>query len=458
MSYESHKYKNTFVFNQNINNIISLYFDKKNLKQSPECIVCLYNGPISYSTATNFTKLIIKLAGEDLIHDLIKKTKDKNSSHIGGIIVTQAFKYPANHLLHVVAPTYVPKYANAAYSKLHFLYQHIFSLAVELNSESIGIACLHRINQGFVGTEGARIALRTIRRFLESSENSSSLKKIILIIPKKSDQLIYSELMPVYFPCKEFMENMSLDIKERQLNEDNNQQFFHDRDIQIQPTIFSSLQDLSTYKSCDFIDKSFLRMKTNFDHDRIQSLRRHQKMTRKFVKQKMSLNTQLSATTLDEFANPRMLYRGGKDAFGSHVVVFVALHFPKKYSHSFPIWFTNRLIDIINENYSLVYLQTSATWIPTTECLKKFWSQIDQRFLKNISKIYVLHADRSAQMKCWLSLPGQIYKHLKFVRGIEDLYAYIPSHQITMPNHVLDYDFKINGLRYYAGPVADLPS
>ena len=103
------------------------------------------------------------------------------------------------HLVHAIGPKYVPKYAQAAGSALHWAYRHALQLCHAHQLRTLALLPLHDADKKhYPPSDGAHVALRTLRRFLEKHANS--FDALLLLLPTDAHVEAYNKLMPLYFP------------------------------------------------------------------------------------------------------------------------------------------------------------------------------------------------------------------------------------------------------------------
>ncbi|KAJ8875645.1 hypothetical protein PR048_023541 [Dryococelus australis] len=115
----------------------------------------------------------------------------------GEVRVTQGQNLPARYVIHTVGPKYNIKYQTAAQNTLHSCYRNVLQKACELELSSIALCVVNSVRRNFPPDEGAHIALRTVRRFLE--RHGSCLDTVVFAIGNV-DIGIYEVLLPLYFP------------------------------------------------------------------------------------------------------------------------------------------------------------------------------------------------------------------------------------------------------------------
>jgi len=88
-------------------------------------------------------------------------------------------------------------YHTASETSLHGCYYSCMLRAVEGSARTIAIPCINQERKGFPRELAAHIALRTLRRFLESHESAPT---VVLALEAGADVAVYDVLLPLYFP------------------------------------------------------------------------------------------------------------------------------------------------------------------------------------------------------------------------------------------------------------------
>jgi O-acetyl-ADP-ribose deacetylase (regulator of RNase III) len=118
----------------------------------------------------------------------------------GDSCITKAGNLPYDYVIHSVAPRYDEKYLTASEHALFSAYKSSLLLAVERGVQDLILTCIYTKRKRYPRDEAAHIALRVIRKFLQHSELTSKLKRIMFCVPTQEDYEIYAALMIAYFP------------------------------------------------------------------------------------------------------------------------------------------------------------------------------------------------------------------------------------------------------------------
>ena len=108
---------------------------------------------------------ILETGGDELALELAHEAP--NGCKTGEAIMTKACNLPARRMIHTVGPRYNEKYVNAAENALHGCYRTCLSILIENKLRSIAFPCIYTKGKNYPRQEGAHVALRTVRRYLE---------------------------------------------------------------------------------------------------------------------------------------------------------------------------------------------------------------------------------------------------------------------------------------------------
>lgn len=112
----------------------------------------------------------------------------------GDAKITCGYKLPAKYVVHTVGP-------RGEHSKvLESCYNKSLDLLKENNLTSIAFPCISTGIFGYPNLNAAKVALGTIRKWLEKEEYAKNIDRIIMCLFLKKDIAIYDEQMQLYFP------------------------------------------------------------------------------------------------------------------------------------------------------------------------------------------------------------------------------------------------------------------
>ncbi|KAF2638985.1 hypothetical protein P280DRAFT_528457 [Massarina eburnea CBS 473.64] len=127
----------------------------------------------------------------------------------GDIKLTGAYQLPAKHVLHVIPPE---TYRRNSKDVLRKIYLDILHTAVSLKATSIALPAIGTGSLIFLQRDCATMALEVVKRFLESTESSSTIEKVVFCVLGSSDEFTYKSLLPIYFPAVEDNVNNTLPV------------------------------------------------------------------------------------------------------------------------------------------------------------------------------------------------------------------------------------------------------
>ncbi len=108
--------------------------------------------------------------------------------------LTAAYALPATHIVHTVGPRYQARYASAAECALHWCYRSALHLCREHGLRTVALCQIHTERRGYPHEDGAHVALRTVRRFLERWP--AALDQVIVVLPGQAEELTCAAYHP----------------------------------------------------------------------------------------------------------------------------------------------------------------------------------------------------------------------------------------------------------------------
>mmetsp|Transcript_27432 Transcript_27432/g.30552 ORF Transcript_27432/g.30552 Transcript_27432/m.30552 type:complete len:192 (+) Transcript_27432:182-757(+) len=127
-------------------------------------------------------------AGDELMKACLKL----NGCDFGEVKPTAGFDLPAKHIFHTVGPT------SPLPGVLKRCYENSLNLLVEMGLRTIAFPCISTGHYGYPIVDASKVALRTIREWLEANEDK--VDRIIICVFTVRDEVVYEALLPVYFP------------------------------------------------------------------------------------------------------------------------------------------------------------------------------------------------------------------------------------------------------------------
>lgn len=408
---------------------------------------------------------IFQRAGSELKEEI---NLDIRECRTGEVRVTQGHALPARYIIHTVGPKYNIKYKSASETTLHTCYRNVLQKAKEMGIHSIALTVINSVKRNYPPDEGAHIALRTIRRFLERHGNA--LDTIVFVIDKV-DLGIYEVLMPLYFPRSKFEEDAARWQLPNDIGGPEGEPIMPDRQIRIIDNPQHALHpdeesiDLSSQLETSITvgEHAFSQMQGDLDQQRLLGERpfndpladimvkeiQHQERYERLLRRAKSED-------LTEVSGIGCLYQSGVDRLGRPVVVFIGKWFPfNKINLDKALLYLITLLDpIVKGDYVIAYFHTltSSNNYPSFSWLKEVYNVLPYKYKKNLKAFYVIHPTFWTKMMTWwftTFMAPAIKQKVHSLPGVEYLYAVMSPDQLEIPAFITEYDMTINGLRYF---------
>lgn len=374
-----------------------------------------------------------------------------------------------------VGPRYNVKYVTAAEGALYSSYRNVLQLARESSLRTIGLSCIHSLRRGYPVTEGAHIAIRTVRRFLE--KYGSSFDSVVFVCEDDTFEA-YQKVLPLYFPRSPVEERENLHRLPRDIGNEMGEPVIPERQIRIldKPTFQHKLSlggdaddgEAELEKTVD-LNHEFGRSINGSvgqhpfaamqEHpDTLKRQHRHSDVEQRKIEQKKRYERLLKwsrTEDLTDIASLRCLYRTGQDRYGRPVIVFVGKNFnAEKVDLEKALLYMIRLMDpIVGQDYVVVYFHTNVTSEnnPPMHFLRQVYMTLDHKYKKNLKSFYIVHPTWWSKFATWFFTTftaSDIKTKVHSLQGVQYLYAKINPDQLDIPPFVLEHDIKVNGQRY----------
>lgn len=384
--------------------------------------------------------------------------------------ISEGFDLLCRYVIHTVGPRYNVKYITAAEGALFSSYRNVLQLVRENSIRSLGLCCIHSNRRGYPVEEGAHIASRTVRRFLE--KYGSDIDVIIFACDDETYP-VYESVLPMYFPRNPQEEKESISKLPEDIGNEIGEPVIPERQIRIsdKPTFnpTGSTEEDELEKTVD-LNEEFGRSINgsvgqhpfaSMQEDPDQRKHRYHRSAHeaRHIEQKKRYERLLKRARtedLTDIAALRCLYRTGQDRFGRPVVVFVGKNFPAStIDMEKALLYMIRLMDpIVDRDYVIVYFHTTTTSdnLPPMDYLKDVYHTLDQKYKKNLKSFYIVHPTWWSKLATWFFTTftaSDIKQKVHSLKGVQYLYAKINPDQLDIPPFVLDHDIKENGPRYF---------
>eukprot|EP00794_Sanderia_malayensis_P000669 gene669-1337_t len=349
------------------------------------------------------------------------------SCRTGEAKVTKGYELPARYVAHTVGPRYNVKYKTAAESALFMCYRSVLSHSREHHLKSIGMSVIHTTRRGYPPEEGAHIALRAVRRFMEQNPGDFD---VIVFVVEPIDESIYKRLLPLYFPRSKAEEQHAVSLLPNDVGNKDGEPYIEDRQIRIDEKPMRKDMDLLADKDTDGMDliNSYVGRHpfstVAGDNDQSRRARLYGRspeeidvleQQRKYAKWVKRSRTE----DLSDIIKLRFLYQSGVDYLGRPVVVFVGKNLPAQG------------VDLNKDVYEM----------------------LDIKYRRNLKDLFVVHGNFWDRIVTWfftLFSAASIKDKIHFITGVQYLYDYISPDQLEMPPFVLEYDLQENGPSYHS--------
>lgn len=169
--------------------------------------VCIWQGDITcleIDAITNAAnKSLLGGGGVDgAIHRMAgsalkEECKTLHGCETGEAKITGGYNLPAKHVIHTVGPVG----ENAAL--LENCYANSLRLLKEKHLRSVAFPCISTGVYGYPNEAAGHVALKTVRTWLEKSNNADKVDRIIFCLFLPVDIDVYEKLLPKYFPLPE---------------------------------------------------------------------------------------------------------------------------------------------------------------------------------------------------------------------------------------------------------------
>lgn len=419
------------------------------------------------------TEMIYQKGGPDLVAEIRNNVRICKT---GEAKTTKGHKLPARFVIHTVGPRYNIKYITAAESALFSCYRSVLGQVREHQMKSVAIPCLHSMRRGYPIEDGAHIAIRTVRRFLEKYVDDVDS---VIFVCNEDTVDAYMKILPLYFPRSSQEEVDAIKLLPEDIGNENGEPIIPERQIRImdKPMLASmrNSDDLDELEQTIDLNKEFgtstvvevgrhpfAQMQSNPDEVKITSMSSYTTAEQRHLENKRRYERLLKRSRVEDLtdiAALKCIYRTGVDRFGRPVLILVGKHFPANtINMERALLYLIRVMEpIVESDYIIVYFhtQTSADNHPDMAFLKQVYSILDNKYRKNMKAFYIIHPTWWSKLATWFFTTftaSDIKNKVISMRGVQYLYGTIFPDQLDIPSFVINYDIEINGPRYYEPP------
>ncbi|XP_054164230.1 protein GDAP2 homolog [Oppia nitens] len=451
--------KSPFPYSPAINSKVALWFGDIT-QLSVTAIVNTTNEHFNERSVLN--ERILTKGGPQMRHFLAEKLRICKT---GDAKLSKGYDLPTRYVIHTVGPKYNPKYHTAAENALYNCYSKVLQISRDNQFKSLAFCAINTANRGYPRQSAAHIALRVVRRFLE--HYSESIELIVFAV-EDIDIGFYELLMPFYFPRSEPEEEYALYYLPQDVGGDNGEPVIPEREIRIQkakPNTITSVEesvDLSSgLDSSVAVGKTaFAKMQGDLDKYRGRSAitpKNYDPMTQEIQRQHRyeRLLRKANVEDFSDYISARCLYISGEDVMGRPVVVIVGKRFrADTMSNERTLMYLIRLLDpIVTKEYIVIYFHsmTQKENIPSISFVQNVYNLLGYEYKKNLKAFYLIHPSFWCRLIVWwfTTFNATILKRKLFcIGGVEYLKNVVSLQKLQVPSFVMDYDFKVNGVRY----------
>ncbi|XP_069801251.1 ganglioside-induced differentiation-associated protein 2 [Dendropsophus ebraccatus] len=396
---------------------------------------------------------IYRYAGSELQEEMQKL----KGCRTGEAKLTKGFNLAARYIIHTVGPKYKSKYRTAAESSLYSCYRNVLQLANEQAMSSVGFCVISTQKRGYPLEDATHIALRTVRRFLES--HGSALDKVVFAVTEQ-EEATYLYLLPLYFPRSQEEELSSLPLIPPDIGNSDGEPVVPERQIRIceKPGVHEedSEEDEGLERDLSLIGShAFARMEGDVDKQRRLALQGQMSGVALQKQHQRNYNRWLSRARtedLSDIAALKALYQSGVDNCGRTVIVIVGRNIPVLLidMEKALLYFIHMMDHVAAKDYVLVYFHTLTAEHNhlDSDFLKNVYDVVDAKYKKNLKAFYFVHPTFRSKVSTWFfttfTVSG-LKDRVHHVDSLHQLFTAISPDQIEIPPFVLDYDARENG-------------
>ncbi|OQR89294.1 hypothetical protein ACHHYP_06368 [Achlya hypogyna] len=374
----------------------------------------------------------------------------------GDAVATRGCELRAKTIVHTVGPRYNAKYSVAAENALHGCYRNALRVAKEERARSIAFPCVYTKKKGYPREDATHVALRTVRRFLEHYPDDFDF--VIFCVDDAQDMLLYSRLLPLYFPRN--MDELSVSAAqftahtEWTVGDAFGEPVIEERKIRIAPSMCSEnqLDDgpamVHTLMVDSYVTKEFCAMMDSPDEDRMDLVRSIRAKSSVKDKARATYQSCLEQAKLEDFediARLELVYRAGVDHAGVPVVLVVGRHLPARHIDldRVLLYVVHVMDSLADRPYNVVYVHGGVDEDnqPNTSWLKKLFKTFSSKYRENLKTFYVVEATMWLKLLLWVgkSFSSRSFgAKLAFLDMPQDLARVAPS--LKLPAAGSSYD------------------
>jgi len=125
---------------------------------------------------------------------LVEECRTLHGCPTGQAKITAGYRLPSKHVIHTVGPIGENEEA------LRSCYENVLKIVKERHLRTVAICGISTGIYGYPVEKAARVALSTVRKWLQNAENRNSVDRILFVTFTARETEVYNNLMPVFFP------------------------------------------------------------------------------------------------------------------------------------------------------------------------------------------------------------------------------------------------------------------
>jgi len=125
---------------------------------------------------------------------LVEECRTLHGCPTGQAKITLGYNLPSKHVIHTVGPIGENEEA------LRSCYESVLRIVKEKHLTTVAICGISTGIYGYPVEKAARVALGTVRKWLQVRENRNCVQRILFVTFTPRETEVYNNLMPVFFP------------------------------------------------------------------------------------------------------------------------------------------------------------------------------------------------------------------------------------------------------------------
>uniref|UniRef100_A0A7S1IPL0 Macro domain-containing protein n=1 Tax=Eutreptiella gymnastica TaxID=73025 RepID=A0A7S1IPL0_9EUGL len=496
---ETNEEPSKFPYREDLNDIVSLWQGRI---CSVECDAIVNAAEEYYNDRRHpLSETIFRLAGPSLDLEVTQIALESNPNNstigcrTGDAIITNAYLLPCSKVIHTVGPRYNEKYRTAAENMLHSCYRTCLQTLVENDKSTIIFTCIHSERKNYTLKDGAPVALRTVRRFLE--RYPGKVKHVVFAMQSAVEHSFYYDQMKLYFPRSKAEERTARHLLPSDTGNEIGEIVCPERQIRIGtapthnersttsldfPKVGLSRDHARTtlagsahpaVKEGEIDTKAVAKpASSNFGRVSVITGSSALAMTDEVfcgmqgdvdARKKEAVNSaaqdamiiygryirKAATTDLSHIESWKAIYKCGLDIAGRQTVALVGCRIPAAASWSELLLYFIKLMDVVvNKEYTLVYFHYNLGSRPEFGWLRRIYKLLPQKYKDNLKAVYLIHPT------WWLNLgiafvrpfvSDRFWLKVYRIYDLRQLYSYVPPESIKVPDLILQYNQSLYG-------------